>query len=198
MNIAVLCSNGKVGKLVVAESLAAGFDVTGFARGENKSNAKKFVQKDIFDLTQNDLASFDVVVDAFGAWTEHDLPKHGTSLTHLCDILPGTKTRLIIIGGAGSLYVNKEHTTQVKDGAEFPDIFKPVANTMGNALNELRKRNDVQWTYISPACDFQDEDSKTGKWLWGGEELTLNSKGGKCHKLCGLCGSVGGRNCQRA
>lgn len=172
-----LCSNGKVGKLVVAESLAANFDVTGFARSENKSAAKAFVQKDIFDLTKSDLADFDAVVDAFGAWTEADLPKHGTSLAHLCDLLSGTKTRLLVVGEAGSLYVNKEHTVQVMDGAEFPDIFKPLASAMGTALVELRKRNDVQWTHISPACDFQADAPKSGKWLWGSEELTLNSKG---------------------
>ena len=177
MKVAVVCSNGKVGKLVVVESAAAGFDVTGFARGENKSGVKKFVQKDIFDLTKSDLAGFDVVVDAFGAWAEQDLPKHGTSLAHLCDILSGTKTRLIVVGGAGSLYVNKEHSAQVMDGPEFPDIFKPLASAMGTALKELRKRNDVQWTYVSPACDFQADAPKTGKWLWGGEELTLNGKG---------------------
>lgn len=77
MKVAVVCSNGKVGKLVVAEALAAGFEVTGFARGENKSEAKNFVQKDIFTLTKEDLASFDVVVDAFGAWVENELPNHG-------------------------------------------------------------------------------------------------------------------------
>ena len=177
MRIAVVCSNGKVGKLVVAESLAVGFDVTGFARGENKSGAKHFVQKDIFALTESDLADFDVVVDAFGAWTEAELPNHGKSLAHLCDILSGTKTRLIIVGGAGSLYVNKEHTDQVMDGPDFPDMFKPLAGAMGTALNALRKRDDVQWTYISPACDFQSDAPKSGKWLWGGEELTLNGKG---------------------
>lgn len=116
-------------------------------------------------------------MDAFGAWAEQDLPKHGTSLAHLCDILSGTKTRLIVVGGAGSLYVNKEHSAQVMDGPEFPDIFKPLASAMGTALKELRKRNDVQWTYVSPACDFQADAPKTGKWLWGGEELTLNGKG---------------------
>lgn len=47
----------------------------------------------------------------------------------------------------------------------------------GIVLNDLRKRNDVAWIYISPACDFQGDAPKTGKWLWGGEELTLNSKG---------------------
>ena len=177
MKVAVVCSNGKVGKLVVAEALAAGFEVTGFARGENKSGAKNFVQKDIFTLTKEDLAGFDVVVDAFGAWVENELPNHGKSLAHLCDLLSGTKTRLVIVGGAGSLYVNKEHTVRVMDTPDFPDMFKPLANAMGKALDDLRKRSDVQWTYISPAGDFQSDAPKTGSWIWGGEELTLNSKG---------------------
>lgn len=177
MKVAVVCSNGKVGKLVVAEALAAGFEVTGFARGENKSEAKNFVQKDIFALTKEDLAGFDVVVDAFGAWAENELPNHGKSLAHLCDLLSGTKTRLVIVGGAGSLYVNKEHTVRVMDTPDFPDMFKPLANAMGKALDDLRKRTDVQWTYISPAGDFQSDAPKTGSWIWGGEELTLNSKG---------------------
>lgn len=177
MKVAVVCSNGKVGKLVVAEALAAGFEVTGFARGENKSEAKNFVQKDIFTLTKEDLAGFDVVVDAFGAWVENELPNHGKSLAHLCDLLSGAKTRLVIVGGAGSLYVNKEHTVRVMDTPDFPDMFKPLANAMGKALDDLRKRTDVQWTYISPAGDFQSDAPKTGSWIWGGEELTLNSKG---------------------
>ena len=176
MKVAVICSNGKVGKLVVKEALAAGFEVTGFARGENKSEAKKYVQKDIFDITKQDLTGFDIVVDAFGAWTEPELPNHGKSLAHLCSLLSGTKTRLLIVGGAGSLYTNKEHTARVMEGANFPDIFKPLANAMGSALDDLRKRNDVQWTYISPAADFQADAPKTGKWLWAGEELTLNTK----------------------
>ena len=177
MKVAVVCSNGKVGKFVVAEALAAGFEVTGFARGENKSEAKNFAQKDIFALTKEDLAGFDVVVDAFGAWVENELPNHGKSLAHLCDLLSGTKTRLVIVGGAGSLYVNKEHTVRVMDTPNFPDMFKPLANAMGKALDDLRKRTDVQWTYISPAGDFQSDAPKTGSWIWGGEELTLNSKG---------------------
>ena len=176
MKVAVICPNGKVGKLVVKEALAAGFEVTGFARGENKSEAKKYVQKDIFDITKQDLTGFDIVVDAFGAWTEPELPNHGKSLAHLCSLLSGTKTRLLIVGGAGSLYTNKEHTARVMEGANFPDIFKPLANAMGSALDDLRKRNDVQWTYISPAADFQADAPKTGKWLWAGEELTLNTK----------------------
>ncbi|MBQ3825592.1 MAG: NAD(P)H-binding protein [Spirochaetaceae bacterium] len=177
MKIAVVCSNGRVGRLVVAEAQAAGLDVTGFAKGENKSAAKSFVQKDLFALTKEDLAAFDVVVDAFGAWAEADLPNHSKSLSYLCDLLSGTKTRLVVVGGAGSLFVNKEHTARVMDSDGFPAAFVPLATAMGKALDELRTRSDVEWTYISPAGDFQAEGAKTGKWIWGGEELTLNEAG---------------------
>lgn len=63
------------------------------------------------------------------------------------------------------------------DGPDFPDAFKPLAAAMAKALSELRERKDVRWTYISPAGDFQAEGEKTGEYILGGEELTLNEKG---------------------
>lgn len=48
---------------------------------------------------------------------------------------------------------------------------------MGKALHELRKRKDVRWTYISPAADFRADGARTGAYLLGGEELTLNDRG---------------------
>ena len=177
MKIAVICANGKAGKLIVKEAVSRGLDVTAVVRGENATEAKEVLKKDLFDLTDDDLKRFDVVIDAFGAWTEETLPLHSTSLKHLCDILSGTETRLLIVGGAGSLYVNPEHTVCVADGPDFPDAFKPLASAMAKALSELRERKDVKWTYISPAGDFQAEGERTGKYILGGEELTLNSKG---------------------
>ena len=177
MKIAVICANGKEGKLIVKEAIERGIDVTAVVRGENQSVAAKVIKKDLFDLTVSDLEEFDAVIDAFGAWTPETLPQHSTSLKHLCDIVSGKNTRLLIVGGAGSLYVNPEHTAQVMDGADFPDIFKPLASNMGKALEELRTRNDVKWTYLSPAGDFQAEGARTGKYILGGEELILNSKG---------------------
>ena len=48
---------------------------------------------------------------------------------------------------------------------------------MAEALAELRERKDVRWTYISPACDFQADGERTGEYILGGEELTLNERG---------------------
>ena len=177
MEIAVVCAKGTAGKLIVKEAADRGLDVTAVVRGENHSAALKVIEKDLFDLTAADLAGFDVVIDAFGAWTEETLPLHSTSLKHLCDLLSGTDTRLLVVGGAGSLYVNPEHTATVSEGAGFPDAFKPLAAAMAKALTELRSRSDVKWTYVSPAGDFQAEGERTGTYILGGEELTLNSRG---------------------
>lgn len=177
MKVAVICANGKAGKLIVKEAVERGIDVTAVVRGDNATAAKKVLKKDLFDLTDAGVKDFDVVIDAFGAWTEDTLPQHSTSLKHLCDILSGTDTRLLIVGGAGSLYVNPEHTVCVSDGPDFPDVFKPLAAAMAKALGELRERKDVRWTYISPAGDFQADGERTGEYILGGEELTLNSRG---------------------
>lgn len=177
MKIAVICANGKAGQLIVKEAIERGLDVTAVVRGENKSAADKVIVKDLFDLTSEDLRGFDAVVDAFGAWAPETLPQHSTSLKVLCDALSGTDTRLLVVGGVGSLYVNPEHTLQVMDGADFPEMFKPLAQAQGKALDELRTRTDVKWTFISPAGDFRADGERTGKYIWGGEELTLNSKG---------------------
>ena len=177
MKLAVVCANGKAGQLITKEAVERGLEVTAIVRGENHSAAPQSINKDILDITAADLKNFDAVVDAFGAWTEDTLPLHSTTLKILCDALSGTETRLIIVGGAGSLYVNKEHTLCVADGPDFPDMFKPLAAAMTKALGELRQRNDVKWTYISPAADFQAEGERSNAYILGGEELTLNDKG---------------------
>lgn len=131
----------------------------------------------MFDLTPEDLKGYDVVIDAFGAWTEDTFSQHSSSLKQLCDALSGTDTRLLVVGGAGSLYINPEHTVCVSDGADFPDAFKPLAAAMAKALAELRECSDVKWTNISPAGDFQADGERSGQYILGGEELTLNSRG---------------------
>lgn len=177
MKIAVVCANGKAGRLIVKEAVERGHEVTAVVRGENKTVAHNELIKDLYDLTSDDLAGFDVVIDAFGAWTPETLPQHSTSLAHLCDVLSGTDTRLLVVGGAGSLYVNPEHTAVVADGPEFPEAFKPLAAAQAKALGELRKRDDVRWTFISPAADFQADGERTGTYILAGEELRVNEAG---------------------
>lgn len=177
MKIAVAAANGKAGKLIVEEAVKRGMDVTAIVRGVNKTVAPKAVVKDLFDLTREDLSGFDVVVDAYGNWTPDAVDLIPAATVHMAKALAGTDTRLLVVGGAGSLYVDPEHTKTVVDVTPFPEAAMPVVNGHGKALAQLREFTDVNWTYVSPAGDFQADGERTGKYILGGEELVLNSKG---------------------
>jgi putative NADH-flavin reductase len=177
MKLAVVAANGRVGRLVVKEAADRGFDVTAFVRSDNKTAAAKVVQKDLMDLEPADLAGFDAVVDAFGTWNPEEFSQQTTTSQHLCDVLSGTDTRLLIVGGAGSLYVNPEHTLQLLQTPEFPAEYVAMATSQADELAALRKRDDVKWTFVSPAADFQAEGPRTGSYLLAGEEFTTNDRG---------------------
>lgn len=177
LKIAVVAANGRVGTLVVKEAVERGFDVTAVVRSENKTAAQHALVRDALDLTASDLADFDVVVDAAGGWTPETIPAITNVATYLADCIAGTSTRLIVVGGAGSLFVNPEHTATVDQGPDFPEDWKPLSAAHGAALANLRQRANVNWTYVSPAADFQADGARTGEYTLAGEELALNSKG---------------------
>lgn len=145
MKIAVVAANGRVAKKVIAEALSRGHEVVAFGRhAENDTPAKEYIQKDLFDLTREDLAGFDAVVDAAGAWSTETFPIIPNAAKHLAGILTGTPVRLVVVGGAGSLFVNTEHTLTVAETPDFPDAFKGVAAAHKQALDFLRTAKDTQ------------------------------------------------------
>lgn len=179
MKIAIIGASGKEGGLLLKEAVAKGHEVMAIVRDGKKITEPKakVVEKDLFALTYDDIEGCDVIIDAFAAWTPETLEQHQTSLKYLADLLSGKPNRLLVVGGAGSLYVNPEHTIRLMDTPDFPDAFKPLASNMGKAFNALRIRTDVQWTYLSPAADFTVDGVRTGKYQIGGDELMFNDKG---------------------
>ena len=177
MKIAVLAANGKLGSLIVKEAVERGNDVTAIVREENKTVAKKSFKKDILDLTENDLKDFDVVITAFGAWTEETLPLHKTTVEHLANILANKNTRLLVVGGAGSLYTDESLKTQLFTTPNFPTDYYPIASNQAKGLDVLRNRKDVKWTYISPAAEFEFDWERKGEYQLAGEVFTVNAEG---------------------
>lgn len=179
MKIAVIGATGKQGRLLVKEAIARGHTVTAVVREGVKVNepTAKVVVKDLFALTYEDIKDNDVLIDAFAVWEPELLVQHQTSLKHLADMLSGKKIRLLVVGGAASLYVNPEHTLRLIDTPDFPEIFKALASSMAKAFDALAPRRDVNWTYLSPAANFVADGPRTGSYTAGGEELMLNSKG---------------------
>ena len=111
----------------------------------------------------------------YGAWKEEDLHLHSESLKHLCDLLSGTETRLIYVGGAGSLYVAPDK--MLYQTPDFPAVYLPLATAQVKTYFELKERKDVKWTFVSPAADFQADGERTGKYILAGDNMTVNAKG---------------------
>ena len=176
MKIAIIGANGKSGSNLVQEALKQGHDVTAIVRNkEYKNGDVKVVYKDVFELSKADLAGFDAVISAFAAWTPETFPLHKKVAKRLADALSGTKTRLLVIGGAGTLYVDDKQT-MVMDTPSFPAGYMGVAKATAESFFELKGRSDVLWTYVSPAGDYDANGARTGKYVLGGDNLILNSK----------------------
>ena len=141
---------------------------------EYKNGDVKVVYKDVFELSKADLEGFDAVISAFAAWTPEAFPLHKKVAKHLADALSGTKTRLLVIGGAGTLYVDDKQT-MVMDTPSFPAGYMGVAKATAESFSELKGRKGVLWTYVSPAGDYDANGARTGRYVLGGDNLILNS-----------------------
>ncbi|PTF51080.1 hypothetical protein BUY34_15170, partial [Staphylococcus cohnii] len=69
MKIGIIGATGKVGSLVLEEAIGRGHDVTAIVRNAAKVSNKNVnvIEKEIYDITSEDLKDLDVVVNAFGA-----------------------------------------------------------------------------------------------------------------------------------
>ena len=111
MKVAIIGANGKSGSNLVQEALKQGYDVTAIVRNkEYKNGDVKVVYKDVFELSKADLEGFGAVISAFGAFTDATFPLYKKVAVHLANLLSGSSTRLIIVGGAGTLYVDDKQT----------------------------------------------------------------------------------------
>ncbi|WP_301008355.1 SDR family oxidoreductase [Helicobacter sp. UBA3407] len=173
MKIAVLAAKGRAGSAIVQEAINAGFEVSAFVRSKAHFDERvHLVVKDMFSLTSTDLQGFDVIIDAFGEW--QDLSLHLKHIEYLNSILQGNEAKLIVVGGAGSLYMNTTHTLRLMDTPEFPKEYMGVAEATAEVLEFVRKSN-LNWLYISPAALFYEGKSQNYELI--GEEFKVNAKG---------------------
>lgn len=176
MNIGIVGATGKAGSLILDEAVSRGHDVTAIIRNAKKLNNDNVnvIEKDVHDTTNEDFKGLDVVVNAFGApLGEKDA--HVEAGRALINALAGTGTRLIVVGGAGSLYIDDSRTMTVIDTPNFPDMFKPTAGGQSENLEELEQTTNLKWTFISPSAEFDAEGKRTGTYESGTDVLLVNN-----------------------
>ncbi|GEN48196.1 NAD(P)-dependent oxidoreductase [Ligilactobacillus pobuzihii] len=181
--VGIIGATGMAGSAAFKEAQSAGLDVTAIVRNKSKAKDKlgdsiQILEKDAFALSHDDLANFDVVVDAFStdpaqAYLHVDLTAHLISLFRETQ-----QPRFIFILGAGSLHTGDDNHLVVEDIKKVPGA-ESFINTPINQLAELHFLQDVtnvNWVGISPASSFVAGEA-SDNILYGTEELLTNKDG---------------------
>ena len=185
MRVALIGATGFVGSQILKELVERNQSIKAFARNVEKVPASKNVATVALDVNNvqalaTDLKGADVVISAFNAgWTNPNLYEDfikGAKAIEEATKLAGVK-RLIVIGGAGSLYVTDD--LQLVDTPDFPEQIKPGALAARDYYNILKEDNDLDWTMFSPAPEMHQGTSGTrlGTYRLGTDNPVLDGDG---------------------
>lgn len=179
MHIALIGPTGFVGSALLNELLQRGHRVTALARTPEKiapRDGLTVVKADVTDAAQvaQAVQGADAVASAYNpGWTHPDL--HDEFLRGSRAITQGVKAagvqRLLVVGGAGSLYVAEG--VQLVDTPQFPAEWKAGALAAREALNLLRQESTLQWTFLSPPI-LLEPGERTGQYRLGTEYPLMN------------------------
>lgn len=158
--VAVIGATGFVGTQVVKELANRGYFVNALARNTSKieeSENVKAVTADIYNTAELSeiLKRNDAVISTFNpGWTNpnifEDFLKGAESIEKAVEE-SGVK-RFITVGGAGSLYIAEG--LQLIDTPEFPAEIKPGAEAARQYLEMIKKNENLDWTFFSPAIEM--------------------------------------------
>ncbi|MEU7576631.1 NAD(P)H-binding protein [Streptomyces sp. NPDC041068] len=204
MHIGVIGATGTIGSRVVTEALERGHRVTAFSRdaarstaGESRDNIT-WTDIDVFDPASiaAALPGLDVLISGYQPgnaakdFTDtvrrsiDDPTVYATAARSLLKALESRpRTRLIVIGGAGSLevspgVVHADHDELIHrslDQLGLPREYAAAVRGHRDALNVLRTSNRL-WTYFSPAEDIAPGE-RTGRFRIGGDQPVLDTEG---------------------
>jgi putative NADH-flavin reductase len=179
MKIALIGPTGMIGQRILQEALARNHEVRAIVRDPARiSDDKPKLHVKTGDVLNPEsvapaVAGSDIVISAFGPGTGD--PNQLVAVAHsLVKALQRSRpTRLIVVGGAGSLEVAPG--LQLVDTPDFPPAWKPVALAHRDALNVYRAA-DLDWTYVSPSALIQPGE-RMGRYRTGIEQLLIDEKG---------------------
>ena len=174
MKLAVIGANGKAGRLIVQEAIDRGHEVTAIVRDRNKLDVNvRILEKDIQSLKSEELKDFDVLINAMGAGTQDPII-YQDATRHMIEVLLDLpKLRYLVVGGAGSLFTDATMASALYETEQFPKAIYPTAMNMAKAL-ELLRASQIQWTFFSPAIQFDPKGRRTGTYQLGSEWVILN------------------------
>ncbi|MFG2732205.1 NAD(P)-dependent oxidoreductase [Streptomyces canus] len=204
MHIGVIGATGTIGSRVVTEALDRGHHVTAFSRdaaqaqSEERRNNLTWTSVDVLDpkSISDALPGLDVLISGFQPGNAAkdfedtvrrsiaDPTVYATAARPLLKALEShPRTRLIVIGGAGSLEIepgvvradSDELLYSALDQLGLPREYAAAVRGHRDALNVLRTSNRL-WTYVSPAEEIAPGE-RTGRFRIGGDQPVLDADG---------------------
>ncbi|MGI5405066.1 NAD(P)-dependent oxidoreductase [Streptomyces sp. CA-135486] len=202
MHIGVIGATGGIGSRVVTEALDRGHHVTAFSRDATRidEDRKNVVWKSVDVLDADAVAAvipgLDVLISGFQPGNAArdiadtvvrsiaDPTVYVTAARALLTALEShPRTRLIVIGGAGSLEIepgvvradSDELLHETLDEIGLPREYAAAVRGHRDALNVLRTSNRL-WTYFSPAEGIAPGE-RTGRFRIGGDQPVLDAEG---------------------
>ncbi|SHK93198.1 NAD(P)-dependent oxidoreductase [Chryseobacterium polytrichastri] len=183
--VAVIGATGFVGTQVVNELANRGYAVEAIVRDASKVEQNDKVSAKSIDINNIDelaeaLKGSDAVISTFNAgWTNPNL--YNDFLTGSENIEKAVENsgvkRLIVVGGAGSLYTPEN--IQIVDTPNFPEAYKPGATAARDYLNKIKENSTLDWTFFSPAIEMNQANvgTRTGKYRTSLETPVVNEEG---------------------
>ncbi|MFV0414453.1 MAG: NAD(P)H-binding protein [Oscillospiraceae bacterium] len=188
MKIAILGASGMAGSAVYKQAAARGHEVTGFVRDAAKAKAvlgegANLAVKNDFDLQKQDLAGFDVVVNAFSAPPDKAYLHVDLAAKLVALFRESESPRLFFILGAGSLLDANDvpfvETIKKMPGAE---AWLGIPVNQYKELEFLRNVDNVNWVGASPSATFEAGEAHTPVL---GKDHLLTAAGGESHTTSG-------------
>ena len=182
MKVGIIGATGRAGKLIAKEAYDRGHEITAIVIDpENVDNKDyKVLNKSIFDLTVEDLKDFDTVISCFGVFEPSKLIQHQTSMLTLISIFEQIPdVRLMVVGGAASLYTDETKTKLVFE--TIPEAFNGVPKNQMAAYESLKASEYKNWTFFSPAGMFDPKGGRTGTYQIGDNDVIVKNSAGESY-----------------
>jgi len=182
MKVALLGATGFVGSALLKEALDRGHIVTAIVRHPEKLEKREGLTAkagDVYDTTS--LATLiqgnDAIISAFNpGWKDpnlYDNQVRGTTSIMAAIKKAGIK-RVLWVGGAGGLEVKPG--VRVVDSPDLPSWVRPGSLATIDALDQLRKELELEWSYLSPSAEMKP-GQRTGKFRMGNDQLLVDATG---------------------
>ena len=178
MNVVLYGATGKSGVVILKELVDRGHTVVAATRKPEKVaklSHVSTVQDDLTDVavTKRVIEGAEAVVSAIGPPPDNTDALLAPSELLVKAIEQAGGPRLLVVGGAGSLFVAPGVT--LHHSGYLPEAYMAISESHGKLLEYL-KQSSIDWTYFSPAGFFEPGE-RTGTFRLGKDDLIADATG---------------------